>query len=162
MSLCYDVIICLDLMWKLGLIINFKTKVVERDEHKIPMTSKTTQLNRKQLHNLLLSTREEPESTKHKHKWLVEILYTKYEAANLEKLWQKRRISMMYRGSNFYSYYVSTKIFLIAPWKISIIHQYELIWKKVRSQYISEHFLHHMYTRKLCWRKSSWWYQYVY
>ena len=59
---------------------------------KIPMSSKTTQLNRKQLHALLLSTREEPESTNHEHKRLVGILDTKYEAANLNKLVAKAEI----------------------------------------------------------------------
>ena len=43
-SLGYDVIY-LDLMYELVLIINCKNKVVEWDEIKIPMTSKTTQLN---------------------------------------------------------------------------------------------------------------------
>ena len=46
-SLGYDVIISLNLMCELGLIVNYKTKVVEWDGTKIPITSKTTQLNRK-------------------------------------------------------------------------------------------------------------------
>ena len=46
-SLGYDAIICLDLICELGLIINCKSKEVEWDEINIPMTSKTTQLNRK-------------------------------------------------------------------------------------------------------------------
>ena len=46
-SLGYDIIIGLDLMCELGLIINCKTKIVEWDGTKIPMSSKTTQLNRK-------------------------------------------------------------------------------------------------------------------
>ena len=85
-SLEYDAIIGLDIMCELGLIINCKTKVVEWDGTKIPMSSKITQLNRKQLRALLLSTREESESTKHKHKRLVGISDNKYEAANLDKL----------------------------------------------------------------------------
>ena len=73
----------MDLLRELGLIINYKTKGVEWYGTKIPMKSKTTQLNKKQL---LLSIREEPESTKHEHKWLVGILDAIYEAANLDKL----------------------------------------------------------------------------
>ena len=53
----YVIIIDLDLMRGLCLIINCKIKVVECDEIKIPMTSKTMQLNGKQLHALLLSTK---------------------------------------------------------------------------------------------------------
>ena len=52
----------------------------------IKCSSKTTQLNRKQLRALLSSTRGEPVSIKHEHKWLVGILDDKYEAANLDKL----------------------------------------------------------------------------
>jgi len=72
-------------MCELGLIINFETKIVEWDGTKMPMPSKTTQLNRKQLRALLLGTRKEPESTKHKHKRLVGILDAKYKAANLDE-----------------------------------------------------------------------------
>ena len=57
-SIGYDITIGLDLMCELGLIINCKTKVVEWNGPNIPMSSKTTQLNRKYLCALLLSTRE--------------------------------------------------------------------------------------------------------
>ena len=76
-------------MCELGLIINCKTKVVEWDEIKIPITSKTIQLHRKQLRAIISSTREKPESIKHEHKRLVRILDAKYEAANLDKLVSK-------------------------------------------------------------------------
>ena len=87
-SLCYEIIICLDLMCELVLIINFKTNVVEWDKIKITITSKTTQLNRKQLRALLLSNNEQSERIKHENKQLVGILDAKYEAASQINLWK--------------------------------------------------------------------------
>ena len=62
---------------------------MDRDKFKSPMTSKTTQLNRKQIYALMLSTMEEHKNTKHEHTRLLGILDAKYGAANLDELVEK-------------------------------------------------------------------------
>ena len=57
------------------------------------MTSQTMQFSRKQLCVLLLSTREEPESTKYDHTRLVDIVDIKYEAASLQERAAKMKYS---------------------------------------------------------------------
>ena len=62
----YDIIMGLDIMTELSIISNYKEQTVEWEEAKIAMTTDKTNLNRKQLQVVLLSTQEPISTTSEK------------------------------------------------------------------------------------------------
>ena len=72
-------------MTKLGILINCKEQTVEWEEAKIAMATDKTNLNRKKLLAVLVST-QEPISTTSEKERLVNILDADYKSANLPKV----------------------------------------------------------------------------